>query len=89
MKIIVKIINAGLPVKKYECLALDKVSMVKVKSLISQTKNWESLDRVIYNGYQVDIYENESYKTYCFEEYIPENFNSFLYEMKTLNKEES
>lgn len=88
MKIIVKIINAGVSVKKYEYLGLDKMSMVKIRSLLSQTKNWKSINKLIYNGYQVDIYENEHQKSYYFDEQIPENFNSFLYEIKALNKEE-
>ena len=78
MKIIVKIIHDGLPVEFYECVEEDKKSKVKLSLLISQTKNWKSVDHIVYNGFEVVVEEHNVENKYCFNECIPLNFNSFL-----------
>lgn len=88
MKVILKIIHNGYPLKTYECLDDVKKNKVKIYSLMAYIQNWPRIEKFIYNGFEVDVFkDNEIYK-YCFDADLPQNFYSFLYEIKGTNKEE-
>lgn len=55
--------------------------------LLSYASNWEDNDEVIETGFNVVIENNKGIFNYNFQSTIPDNFLSFLYEIKKLDKE--